>query len=248
MPALVAREARRPVGPVAVAARTSWLGDTRPVCVGQCAVPSSGPVAGCIPRGRPPVPVYLWRRNAWLSSPAPLVVVLVVPKPPAHSERQQQGPTRSAVDGSPGFAVVVGRSDEGSASDAVRAADDTGADLPGQRWAVAAVTRPDNPAVEMTHPDWCVPDRCGHLVPPVMTHMARRHRGPLYRFGEARTSGTVVTYLIGRDARTPLIAVHATSRAGNAWAELSLAQTAALVERLRSLLDLAANTDGGDDA
>lgn len=30
-PAPVAPEARRPVGPVAVAARTSWLGDTRPV-------------------------------------------------------------------------------------------------------------------------------------------------------------------------------------------------------------------------
>ncbi|MBY8873984.1 hypothetical protein K7640_19335 [Micromonospora sp. PLK6-60] len=70
----------------------------------------------------------------------------------------------------------------------------------------------------------------------------------MYRFGEARTSGVVVTYLIGADARTPLIAVHATCRAGKAWAELSLAQAAELAERLRSLLDQAtAATGGGDD-
>ncbi|RUL93706.1 hypothetical protein EG812_08395 [Verrucosispora sp. FIM060022] len=76
--------------------------------------------------------------------------------------------------------------------------------------------------------------------------MARRHRGPLYRIGEVRTGGAVVTYLIGVDARTPLIAVHATHRAGNAWAELSLEQTAELIERLRSMLDQAAGPTGSD--
>ncbi|WP_405100779.1 hypothetical protein [Micromonospora sp. NBC_01412] len=57
----------------------------------------------------------------------------------------------------------------------------------------------------------------------------------------------VVTYLIGADTRAPLIAVHATCRAGNAWAELSLTQAAQLVERLRGLLDQAAGEAGGDD-
>lgn len=171
----------------------------------------------------------------------------MVPETPAESEGPHQDPALCTENSSGGFALVVGRSDEGSARDAVRAADDTGADLPGQRRAVAAVTRAGKPAVEMSHPDWCAPDRCGHLVPPLMTHMARRHRGPLYRFGEARTSGVVVTYLIGADARTPLIAVHATCRAGNAWAELSLTQTAELIERLRSLLDQATGATGDDD-
>ena len=171
----------------------------------------------------------------------------MVPKAPADSKRQGQGPTHFEAGARSGFALVVGRSDEGSARDAVCASDDAGADLPRQRRTVVTVTRAGKPAVEMSHPDWCAPDRCGHLVPPLMTHMARRHRGPLYRFGESRTSGVVVTYLIGADARTPLIAVHATCRAGNAWAELSLTQAAELIERLRSLLDQAAGVTGDDD-
>ncbi|MFG2057856.1 hypothetical protein ACGFI9_27925 [Micromonospora sp. NPDC048930] len=84
-------------------------------------------------------------------------------------------------------------------------------------------------------------------MPPLMTHMARRHRGPMYRFGDARAGGMVVAYLIGVDARTPLIAVHAISRAGNAWAELSLTQAAQLAERLRGLLAQAGGGAGSDD-
>ncbi|MFF5071455.1 hypothetical protein ACFY2R_09690 [Micromonospora olivasterospora] len=81
-----------------------------------------------------------------------------------------------------------------------------------------------------------------------MTHMARRHRGPIYRFGDTRTSGTVVTYLIGADAQAPLIAVHATCRGGNAWAELSMSQAAQLVERLGALLVQArGDHEAGDD-
>ncbi|MFC3501447.1 hypothetical protein ACFOOK_10835 [Micromonospora krabiensis] len=80
-----------------------------------------------------------------------------------------------------------------------------------------------------------------------MTHMARRHRGPLYRFGDGRAGGAIVTYLIGTDARTPLVAVHATGRSGNGWAELSLSQAGQLVERLRGLLNEAGGQSGSDD-
>ena len=57
----------------------------------------------------------------------------------------------------------------------------------------------------------------------------------------------VVTYLIGADGREPLIAVHATCHAGNAWAELSLTQATQLVERLRDLL-AQSGSPGTDDA
>ncbi|MER6753280.1 hypothetical protein ABT235_03740 [Micromonospora echinofusca] len=100
-------------------------------------------------------------------------------------------------------------------------------------------------AVDATsHPEWCAPDRCGHLVPPLMTHMARRHRGPMYRVGDTRASGHVITYLIGADAQTPLIAVHVTCRAGMGWAELPLPQVAQLVEQLRGLLKQAGGDQG----
>ncbi|SCF46198.1 hypothetical protein GA0070564_11324 [Micromonospora mirobrigensis] len=108
--------------------------------------------------------------------------------------------------------------------------------------------RRTNKSAEITsHPDWCAPDRCGHLVPPVMAHMARRHRGPMYRLGDIRSGGAVVTYLIGADALAPLVAVHATCRAGNAWAELPLSQVAQLVDHLRGLLKQAGGDLGADD-
>ncbi|MET8305168.1 hypothetical protein [Micromonospora sp. NPDC005211] len=107
--------------------------------------------------------------------------------------------------------------------------------------------RTSKPAEVTRHPDWCAPDRCGHLVPPVMAHMARRHRGTIYRVGDIRSSGAVAAYLIGADALAPLVAVHATCRAGNAWAELSLPQVAELVEHLRGLLKQAGGDRGADD-
>ncbi|MEW2590887.1 hypothetical protein AB0893_10755 [Micromonospora aurantiaca] len=101
---------------------------------------------------------------------------------------------------------------------------------------MATVTPTNKRADVVNHPDWCAPDRCGHLVPPLMSEMTRHHRGPTHRIGEARAGGMVVAYLIGVDARTPLIAVHATCRAGIGWAELSLTQTAQLIERLSGLV------------
>ncbi|MGK5675138.1 hypothetical protein ACSNOB_20140 [Micromonospora sp. URMC 106] len=103
-----------------------------------------------------------------------------------------------------------------------------------------------NAADVTSHPNWCAPDRCGHLVPPLMTHMARRHRGPLVQVGDSRESGMVITYLIGADGREPLIAVHARCRAGNAWAELSLTQVSQLVERLRDLLAQSSDPGAGN--
>ncbi|MFJ1542669.1 hypothetical protein ACIODS_29440 [Micromonospora chalcea] len=144
--------------------------------------------------------------------------------------------------------VLVGYgADPGAADAAVRAIDDTGAVLPGQWRAVAAMRRTNKPTEITSHPDWCTPDRCGHLVPPLMAHMARRHRGPMFRIGDIRSSGAVVTYLIGADALAPLVAVHSTCRAGNGWAELSLAQAAELVKHLRGLLKQAGGDRGADD-
>ncbi|MEU5964436.1 hypothetical protein ABZ777_24800 [Micromonospora parva] len=87
-----------------------------------------------------------------------------------------------------------------------------------------------------SHPAWCAPERCGHLVPPLMAHMPRRHRGAMHRLGDGRQGGQLVTYLVGSDARVPLVAVHVTSRGGIAWVELSLPQAAQLAERLCFLL------------
>ncbi|WBB74390.1 hypothetical protein O7602_02185 [Micromonospora sp. WMMD1128] len=80
-----------------------------------------------------------------------------------------------------------------------------------------------------------------------MTHMARRHRGPMHKIGDIGSSGLLVTYLVAADASAPLVAVHSTCRAGNAWAELSLPQVAQLVEHLRGLLEQAGDHRGADD-
>ncbi|MEU7655434.1 hypothetical protein AB0C41_25840 [Micromonospora taraxaci] len=58
----------------------------------------------------------------------------------------------------------------------------------------------------------------------------------MHRLGDSRQSGQLVTYLVGSDARVPLVAVHLTSRGGIAWVELSLPQASQLAERLRALL------------
>ncbi|WP_431918144.1 hypothetical protein [Micromonospora wenchangensis] len=109
------------------------------------------------------------------------------------------------------------------------------------------MTRPSKPAPVTSHPEWCTPERCGYLVPPVMAHMARRHRGHMLRVGEKRASGLVVTYLISAETPgAPLVCVHASCRAGNAWAELSLSEAAELVEQLCGLLAQAGG-QGADD-
>ncbi|MCT2280440.1 hypothetical protein M3G91_22760, partial [Micromonospora chalcea] len=71
--------------------------------------------------------------------------------------------------------------------------------------------------------------------------------GPMFRVGDVRSSGAVVTYLIGADALAPLVAVHSTCRTGNGWAELSLSQVAELVEHLRGLLKQAGSDRGAGD-
>ncbi|MGC4863746.1 hypothetical protein [Micromonospora sp. DT41] len=110
------------------------------------------------------------------------------------------------------------------------------------------MSRTNKPAAVTSHPDWCAPDRCGYLVPPVMTHMARRHRGPMQRVGDSRAGGLVVTYLISSEALgVPMVGVHVTCRAGNAWAELSLPQAAQLVEQLRGSLAQATGQQGASD-
>ncbi|XTZ16075.1 hypothetical protein ACQSSU_01295 [Micromonospora echinospora] len=79
-----------------------------------------------------------------------------------------------------------------------------------------------------------------------MAHMARRHRGEMQRVGDKRGMGLVVTYLINGVDHVPLVAVHAASRVGNVWAELSLPHAAQLVEHLSALL-VQAGYEGADD-
>ncbi|PTA48317.1 hypothetical protein C8054_00015 [Micromonospora sp. RP3T] len=69
----------------------------------------------------------------------------------------------------------------------------------------------------------------------------------MHRIGSARAGGMVVAYLVGVDARTPLIAVHATCRAGIGWAELSPAQVVRLVDCLSGLVIEAGGDPGSRD-
>ncbi|MEV6800150.1 hypothetical protein AB0M91_17640 [Micromonospora rifamycinica] len=109
------------------------------------------------------------------------------------------------------------------------------------------MTRTGRSVTATTHPRWCAPERCGHLVPPVLPHLARRHRGPMLRVGASRASGLVVTYLIsGAVPGEPLVAVHVACRGGNAWAELSLAQATELAGQLGDLLTRAADHRDAD--
>ncbi|MEU8155722.1 hypothetical protein AB0B94_18855 [Micromonospora sp. NPDC048986] len=164
-----------------------------------------------------------------------MVLDLEVPQASAVQSRRERGylgPLYALPDA---VAGVGQRADPETAGAEKCAADDTGPDLPGQRWAVGAVSNAGK-LTSGSHPAWCAPDRCGHLVPPLMAHMPRRHRGAMHRLGESRQSGQVVTYLVGSDARVPLVAVHVTSRGGIAWVELSPSQVAQLIGQLRSLL------------
>ncbi|WP_238358800.1 hypothetical protein [Micromonospora fiedleri] len=107
------------------------------------------------------------------------------------------------------------------------------------------MSQPRQPSTALVHPAWCSPDRCGHLVPPVLAHMGRRHRGVLLKVGEVRPSGSVVSYLIASDDGAAKVMVHASCLAGAGWAELSLSQAGQLVEQLRSLL-AQAGCQGGE--
>lgn len=192
-------------------------------------------------------PHYPWRCDVRLSSSTRLVVVVVsLAATPADGYPQRLPYAGSAsVAGSVG-AGGDGRADPGGSRAAARAADDARADIPGARRAVAAVRRTAKATENVAHPDWCDPARCGHLVPPLMAHMARRHRGEMQRVGDKRALGLVVTYLIGGVDQVPLVAVHAASRAGSGWAELSLSQAVELVEHLSTLLAQAGDEGSAD--
>ncbi|WP_238685204.1 hypothetical protein [Micromonospora hortensis] len=172
-----------------------------------------------------------------------MVVVLVVFETPSEPGRRQQRSVTSAQ----ARGVVVDGPDAEAARDPVRAADDARPAVPGQRRAVAAMRHTSKPTAVVSHPDWCAPDRCGYLVPPVLAHMARRHRGPMHRVGDSRAGGQIVSYLISADALDPMVGVHLTCRAGNAWAELSVPQAAELVEQLHGLLAQVAGDPETDD-
>ncbi|MBX7265904.1 hypothetical protein KIF24_07590 [Micromonospora sp. Llam7] len=68
----------------------------------------------------------------------------------------------------------------------------------------------------------------------------------MLRVGEVRSSGLVVSYLIGSDDEPPTVVVHASCRAGAGWAELTLPQAAHLVDQLGSLLAQAGDPGEGE--
>ncbi|MFG1766389.1 hypothetical protein ACGFIH_23870 [Micromonospora parva] len=110
------------------------------------------------------------------------------------------------------------------------------------------MSRTNRPSKVTSHPDWCDQERCGYLVPPVMAHMARRHRGSIQRVGDGRAAGLVVTYLIGAEALGgALVGVHVTCRSGIAWAELSLLQAIELAEQLGALVKQVLGESRADD-
>ena len=112
---------------------------------------------------------------------------------------------------------------------------------------MAAVTQPQ--PVKVPHPAWCVPHRCGHIVPPLMREMLRKHRSEQLQVGNLRAPGCVVSYLVGVDGQAPTVTVHATSRmTARGWAELSLAETVQLIGQLQHLLTLAGYPRGGGAA
>ncbi|ROO52485.1 hypothetical protein EDC02_7414 [Micromonospora sp. Llam0] len=106
-------------------------------------------------------------------------------------------------------------------------------------------------AEKVEHPAWCARDRCGHVVPPLFAHMARRHRSRLCQVGTPRVAGgSVVAYLIGGDRLPPVVAVHAAAPwLGAGCAELRLSEVRKLVDALTGLLADAdaAGTGPGDD-
>ncbi|MCG5450775.1 hypothetical protein NIE111_002404 [Micromonospora sp. NIE111] len=69
----------------------------------------------------------------------------------------------------------------------------------------------------------------------------------MHRVGDSRAGGQIVSYLISADALDPMVGVHLTCRAGNAWAELSVPQAAELVEQLHGLLAQVAGDPETDD-
>jgi hypothetical protein len=110
-------------------------------------------------------------------------------------------------------------------------------------------SRPDLGAAE--HPSWCVKERCGYLVPPVMSHMLPRHRGAALRLGHPRAAGLVVAYLIGTHGLPPVVGLHAAAPVwGSGTAELRLPDAWRLARHLDVLLTQAAFVpdEGGDHA
>ncbi|MEU5552751.1 hypothetical protein ABZ738_23535 [Micromonospora sp. NPDC047793] len=103
------------------------------------------------------------------------------------------------------------------------------------------------PAGPVVHPEWCAPRNCGHLDPPVLPHMERRHQGAPLKVGDTWVSGSVVSYLTGSDGQAPKVMVHVSQRVGTPWAELPLTYVEQLVKHLRSLLAQAGHHGGGHD-
>jgi hypothetical protein len=82
-----------------------------------------------------------------------------------------------------------------------------------------------------------VKDRCGYLVPPLLSHMPRRHRGDVLRLGHARDNGLVIVYLAATHGLPPVVGVHAAAPLwGAGTAELRLPDAWRLARHLDGLL------------
>lgn len=98
------------------------------------------------------------------------------------------------------------------------------------------MSRPESKAA-VEHPVWCVRERCGFVVPPVMGEMLPRHRGMAPPIGDRRVGGHVVTYLSGADGHAPVVTVFAASPIrGKGSAALPMAEAWRLARRLDELL------------
>jgi hypothetical protein len=111
--------------------------------------------------------------------------------------------------------------------------------------------RPGSEAGAVEHPAWCVKDRCGYLVPPLLAHMPRRHRSDVLRLGHARDNGLVVAYLAATHGLRPVVCLHAAAPLwGNGTAELRLPDAWYLARHLDGLVTAAGyrpNDGAGDD-
>ncbi len=84
---------------------------------------------------------------------------------------------------------------------------------------------------------WCDRRRCGYLVPPIMSHMPRRHVGSSARLGTVCGAGLVIVHLVASHGQPPLIGLHAAGISRIAGTvELPLPDAWQLARRLDHLL------------
>lgn len=115
-----------------------------------------------------------------------------------------------------------------------------GSGVPGSWWWGVEVMGGRRRLPEVTHPAWCVPQRCEFVVPPQMDHALRHHKGPVRILGDRRVGGSVAVYLFAPHTGTPLVGLYAAGRwQGSGGAKLRLVDVWRLARHLDELLNRA---------